>query len=61
MFVIFNEKCSKRFKIKQIKLIIQTKSEQMPAITTSMKIHNQRYLHHDYYIHSSYRYKRNIN
>ena len=31
MFVIFNKKCSKRWKIKQIKLIIQTKSEQMLA------------------------------
>lgn len=31
MFVIFNEKCSKRLKIKLIKLIIQTKSEQMPT------------------------------
>lgn len=32
MFVIFNEKCSKRLKIKRIKLIIQTKkSEQMLA------------------------------
>lgn len=31
MFVIFNEKCSKRLKIKRIKLIIQRKSEQMLA------------------------------